>query len=614
MNANQTAKHENSSLPHRPHSRSNTFFRYLFSKSHKIHGSQVEHSAITDAFFLCLLAIFTILSAIVSFQFEDIDATCKILLALSAFICVLSSASSMRWPHNTLPGFIAGCAILGTVVESAIHNSGEITYTAPLLFPITLTVLMINRGLKLAINLTILLSVFILVGTAALGMYGSPTTLSPEHFTLARFLFLAINLIHVCAITFTFRASQEIQTDLLASQKEELVDIVEERRKFLAMASHELRTPMNAIIGSLEVLENSKDPSMRKDMFELVRDASRGLSSKLDDLLDMSNVENNNFKLSPSPTNILELTQRTLTLWQTHAYDKGLYLNLNHDDECNCELLVDSARIQQILNNLISKSIQETQSGGITIDLRCSTPASGEQAFVRIVVSDSSAGVDAENREKIFQPDNSAFYLDNHGMRHFCLHIARLVAQRMDGDIVLLDRPSPGTHFLFTFKALFQNAISEKKVAYKKEKQKFKILCVDDHPANLRILNILLVEQGFSIDVAMDGEQAVKLCASHRQYDAILMDIMMPGMTGVQACMAIKKLKTSNSTIPIIAVTANVAPEQVVQYLDAGMEAVIAKPIETRNLLSELNRALRLHDQEASTYEEANGSQKVETL
>jgi len=432
---------------------------------------------------------------------------------------------------------------------------------------------------------------FVVISICVTGYWGTPTTLPPTEYAYLSFLILCINLVHVGAITLTFKTSQKIQNNLLASQKEKLINVSQERRNFLAMASHELRTPMNAIIGSIEILESSADSKSKTGMMDMIRDAARELSNQLDDLLDMSNIENNQLKLSPTPTNILDLVQRSILLWKGHADDKELYISLNHDEQCSADIMIDPARTQQIINNLLSNAIQSTAKGGIIVDVRCSSPSAGNKALVRLLVSDSSPGIKSELRQKLFAPDNETPSIEFSSLKRFGLHVSRLIAQKMNGDIELLERPAPGAHFLFTFEAPFAEPIENNK------KQlitagKRRVLCVDDHPANLRILNVLLSEQGFNVDVAMNGEQAIKLCSSHRSYDAILVDIMMPGISGVETTKIIRKLDSDNADIPILAVTANVAPEQIEQYYKAGICGVVSKPIETRNLMAALSTVL----------------------
>ena len=571
--------------------RASFFLQNLFYKSRPVHNSFQGHSRITEAYFVLLLAISSLLNAILVASFDSVPWSCKLGMGFSALVVLACATLLMRKPSANWPGPLAIFASLLSMTETAFHISGQITYSASVLFPIFLTILMAHSRLKLYLGLIISGIALIVISLCATGYWGVPSALSSLEYTYLSFLIFSVNLVHVGAITLTFKASQKNQTNLLARQKEKLISINQERRNFLAMASHELRTPMNAIIGSIEILDSSADAQSKAGMMDLIRDAAKELSNQLDDLLDMSNMENNQLKLSPTPTNILELAQRSISLWKGHANDKELYINLNHDNLCNTQLLIDPARTQQILNNLLSNAIRSTQKGGITIDLRCSSPSAGDKALVRILVSDSSEGIAQDLRQNLFAPDSKIPSIEFTSLKRFGLHVSRLIAKKMSGDIELLERPAPGAHFLFTFEAPFAE-LSESNCANITFSGKRRILCVDDHPANLRILNVLLSEQGFNVDVAMNGEQAIKLCGSHRTYDAILVDIMMPGISGVETAKAIRQLNSKNADIPIIAVTANVAPEQIDQYYKSGMCGVVSKPIETRSLMTELTTVL----------------------
>ncbi len=593
LSFSETTQSRGSNSQNRPKS----FLQYLFYRSHNINGKQVDHASISDAFFIVTLSISTIIAVIIAFNFENIHASSKIGLCMSATISCIASISLMKWPHFSFPAILPTIAILLTIVETAYHTSGSTSYATPFLLSIMLTILMVDTDLKLILNLVFFLIAFIFTTLAALGLWGVPSALTPQEMALLQFLFLTLNIIHVSAITLTFKASQAVQTALLVNQKEALIEVNKERRNFLAMASHELRTPMNALMGSLEILDNSSDPKLKKGIRELVRDAAKGLSTQLDDLLDLSNLENGQLKLSPAPNNIVELTKRTLEIWQTQASDKLIYLTLNYDEACNCELLVDSARIQQVINNLISKTIRTTNSGEITVNLSCISSATEEHTFVRMLISDSNALPTDDLEDESITPDNSASSIQFNTSKRFGFHVARLIAQRMQGDIEILKSSTSGSHFLFTFQAPFVKDSPPNDTFLNTAPHKLRILCVDDHPANLRILYILLAENNLDVDVAMSGEEAIKLCASQRRYDAILMDIMMPGINGVEACIEIKKLDTPNAKIPIIAVTANVAPENIAVYLDSGMQSVVSKPIESRKLIGELNQTLKMNDQ-----------------
>ncbi len=512
--------------------------------------------------------------------------------------------------RDTFPAFVViliSLVFFGTVI---IANTGRFPPGLIILPPISLYSFVMFTGKRQAV---VIVGTFIL---AAMALIFSTQPQVPFASNLAPAsgktiaVFIGISMMLFAMLIRLIRVQQKVVTSFLKSQNAQLVSLSNARNDFIANVSHELRTPMNAILGAVDVLERSEDATLKSEMLNITRDAARGLLAQLEDVLDLAKLEANTLVLSPSPTNVQLFIRRTIALWENQLIDKRLKCDLDLPSETNENLELDQVRVQQILSTLIANAIKHTHIGGITIAVRRTEDViNSNYVKLEITVSDTGDGVAWRDRDQLFQPMASVSGSKQVQHSGLGLSLGRRLARAMKGDLRLLDR-TPGAHFQLTLLAkkstqtlgvsqaitpqnqenlgALQTSDGAPKKAHKR------ILCVDDHPANLRIVSLLLGELDFDLDVAMSGKEAIELCNSRPPYDAILMDIMMPEMNGIETTRHIQNLQSPNAHVPIIALTANVNPEQVSSYLTAGMQGVVAKPIESRLLIVEIERALRL--------------------
>jgi PAS domain S-box-containing protein len=353
---------------------------------------------------------------------------------------------------------------------------------------------------------------------------------------------------------------------------------------FIAMMSHEVRTPLNAILGSVEVLKRGRHDRESSELVALIDDAGRGLLAIVNDMLDVSKIEAGKLEISPSPTNLAAVIGRTIDFWRPQATHKGLSLRVDCDEAQDVTLMVDAGRVRQIVGNLVSNAIKFTDEGQITAKLSTSEQRDG-RLEVLVSVIDTGPGVADAIAEKIFAPFEQAAADASRGGTGLGLFISRRLARLMGGDLTLEPARRNGAHFRLSLTAertseTDRSATAEHEPVWAGKR----VLCVDDNENNRRIAELLLDKFGIEVTGCASGPEAIDLCAIGA-FDLILMDIVMPGMDGLET---LRRLRADpscpNQTTPAIAVTAKVSPDDVANYAAVGFDGVAGKPINVRDL------------------------------
>jgi len=406
------------------------------------------------------------------------------------------------------------------------------------------------------------------------------------------------------------QADRERLNDQIAFQKEKLeeqqvelknaLDLAESANRakttFLNNMSHDIRTPMNAIIGYTNLATaNIKEEDKVKDYLSKITQSSEHLLSLINDVLDMSRIESGKMTLEYNAENISEMVDALYGIVladvkkkdQTFTVDK----NIKHKG-----VLCDKLRVNQVLLNLLSNSIKYTQYGG-NISLAISERESTEldSGIYTFVVKDNGMGMDAEFLKTIFDPFTRVKSTTMSGIQGTGLGmtITKSIVEMMDGTISIKSALNKGTEITveFTFKL---NEIEDKAVVESQIRDFTgkKLLLVEDNELNREIATAILIDKGFIIDTAEDGDIAVNMIkkAKSGQYDAILMDIQMPTLNGYEATKQIRELGTKISKIPIIALSANAFAEDKAASKAAGMNDHISKPIDIDELMDCLNK------------------------
>jgi PAS domain S-box-containing protein len=362
---------------------------------------------------------------------------------------------------------------------------------------------------------------------------------------------------------------------------------------FLANMTHELRTPLTAIVGFAGVLRQSKSLTERDARHAgLIQDASKTLLGVVGDVLDFSKFEAGGFDLDPEPFDPAATVRSAVAIVAEQAADKGLTLTAHVDDAAPV-LVGDAPRLRQVLLNFLSNAIKFTREGGVEMTLTHRQEA--DRCRLRVEVSDSGIGIDEEHIGALFtrftQADASVSR--RFGGTGLGLAISKQIIEAMGGRIGALSVVGEGSTFWFEVDLPLAEdgaASAEPDPAGAALDRPIRLLVVEDNAVNRELLTTLLSPFGLEVDTVCDGAEAVEAVGRGR-YDVILMDMQMPVMDGLTATRRIRALSDPDAArTPIIAMTANVLPEQVARCREAGMDDHLDKPINLPQLLAALDR------------------------
>jgi len=374
---------------------------------------------------------------------------------------------------------------------------------------------------------------------------------------------------------------------------------------FLANMSHELRTPMNGILGMIELARRRMADPKGIDQLDKARSAADHLLGVVNDILDISKIEAERMVLEEVPLRLGSLLEDLRSLLGPRAAARGLTLKTElPDDLARLPLLGDPLRLDQVLINLVGNAVKFTERGGIVLRMRIESETA-EAVRLGCEIVDTGIGIAPEQRERLFdifeQADNSM--TRKYGGSGLGLAISKRLVEMMGGEIGVASTPGAGSTFRFSVRLkrrpaavppapTFAAGDAEARLA--REHAGARILLAEDEPVNCEVARVLLEETGLAVDVAEDGAQALEL-ARRTVYAAILMDMQMPRMNGVEATRAIRADSLNRAT-PILAMTANAYDEDRRQCLDAGMDDHIAKPVAPETLYAALLRWLEKPD------------------
>ena len=362
---------------------------------------------------------------------------------------------------------------------------------------------------------------------------------------------------------------------------------------FLATISHEIRTPMNAIVSAANLLSGSRLNRAQREQVEMLTDANDVLLSLLNDVLDLSKIEAGKMTVEAADADLRRMLEGLQRLWQPRAADKGLDLRLEIDPEVPQVVRVDPLRLKQILFNLISNAVKFTHDGAVTVRLG---PDDGREMLVFEVV-DTGSGIPEELMRRLFgafeQGDAGATRAQ--GGSGLGLAISRRLAGMMGGTLEAASLPGQGSTFRLTLPLVRSVGVAAPTEDEAVEPSPvtlagLRILAAEDHPVNRRVLELLLAPLGCQITFCEDGAQAVEL-AGVEAFDAILMDMQMPILDGVEATRRIMAGGGANADAPVIALTANALEHHRSAWAEVGVDLFVSKPIDPRQLVGCLVQA-----------------------
>lgn len=357
------------------------------------------------------------------------------------------------------------------------------------------------------------------------------------------------------------------------------------KSEFLANMSHELRTPLTSVIGFSGLLQNSAAlPETERRYVDRIATASEALLGVINDILDYSKLEAEAVSLEPRAFDPTAMAHAAAAMVEGQCETRGLGLTVAIDGEVPSALLGDEGRLRQVTLNFLSNAVKFTAAG----EIRLTVGWAGGR--LRVAVSDTGIGVSADKIDVLFdrfsQADTSTTRV--YGGTGLGLSISRRLIEMMGGEIGAESRPGEGSTFWFEVPLIPAEAVETLKPGERPGEapspQGLRILMADDAAANRELVTAILGGMGVALETVADGAQAVEAARSGR-YDLILMDIHMPVMDGLDATRAIRRFDGAAARVPIIALTANVQPEQVLRCREAGMDDHVGKPIQVAELL-----------------------------
>lgn len=403
------------------------------------------------------------------------------------------------------------------------------------------------------------------------------------------------------------KAEVELLTANTSLEKltEELICIDKMKDEFLITTSHELKTPLNGIINISEMLAQEKYGSINiKQMEELnaILSISRRLSLLIRDIIDIEKIKRNKIHLEFMSVDIKSASVVVVEVFKLLAQSKGIEIKVDIPENLS-PVYADENRLLQVMYNLMGNGIKFTENGVVTLS------AEEKGDFVKISVEDTGIGILEEKQEKLFEAFESGVskdYIDYEGSG-MGLYISKQLLERMNGHISLeWSEFQKGSCFSFMLPKASKEAVNKKKVSVpvlegniednkliNKSVRKYKILAVDDEPTNLRVLQSILDGEEYKVLTSSNGIEALEILKAQNEIDIVLIDVMMPQVSGYEVCRKIRE-KYSLYDLPIIILTVRDTPDDIEAGFNAGANDFITKPFVAKELRARVSNLIQM--------------------
>ena len=413
-----------------------------------------------------------------------------------------------------------------------------------------------------------------------------------------------VGFVSVTVILFVYLKSRE----RMSKQQKESAKLLElaakeanranrAKTELMAHISHDIRTPIGGVMGMTNIARRSIDDKEKvEDCLDKIDESSSYLLSLVNKVLDLSKIESGEFRLVEAPFSVADLLKECVEMLEGQIKENKIWFYKKFPPFAYPAVLGDRLHVQQILMNILGNAMKYTPAGGqVSFFVTEQLLADGRVEFC-FTVQDTGIGMDAEFLKRIYQPYAKAD--EDEGKRYHGTGLGMTIAKQyidaMGGTIQVESEPGKGSRFIVRIPFAIAEALPEKEeagVTVTKAFAGMKILAVEDVPINLKITVFLLENMGFTVDTALNGIEAVEAFKRSKEgeYAAILMDVMMPEMDGLEATEVIRKLERADATtIPIVAATASAFEDDRIAIINAGMNGYLLKPLNDESVYSEM--------------------------
>ncbi|MFP3383604.1 ATP-binding protein [Tritonibacter sp. SIMBA_163] len=393
------------------------------------------------------------------------------------------------------------------------------------------------------------------------------------------------------------------RTEDLARDRAEAEAESAAKTQFLATMSHEIRTPLNGVLGMASALADTTLVEEQAQILDVLRESGRLLLSIVDDILDLSKIEEGKLELERLPIDVVDLLDAVCRQFQPRMEAKGLDFTRLYGGALSAGgtwVNIDPTRFQQVLTNLLSNAAKFTDRGAITLTADLTDHQDGT-LILSVTVRDTGVGLSQAQVERLFQPyvQADASVHRNHGGTGLGLAISRQICLRMGGELECRSAMGDGSEFCATFRVSRATPLEKTPEPDQKAdvdviaRRRWRVLVAEDNRTNRMVLHHILRHHDLDLLWVENGEQAVEACR-RVEPDLVLMDVNMPLMDGVTAAGQVRAEERAQdrTPVPIIAVSANALVHQVRHYLESGMNYHVAKPIRKDRLLRVMAQAL----------------------